>query len=47
LIHAHRPDIIQFNTLNPADHMHNLNYAFDTAERELGLHKLLDAEGKI
>ena len=44
LIHAHRPDIIDYNRLDPNDHVGNLQYAFDVAERELGIAPLLDAE---
>ena len=45
LIHAHRPDIINYNKLHPNDHMGNLNNAFNVAENQLGISKLLDAEG--
>ncbi|XP_059148013.1 spectrin beta chain, non-erythrocytic 2-like isoform X3 [Physella acuta] len=44
LIHAHRPDIINYNGLDPADHMGNLNNAFDVADKQLGIPKILDAE---
>ena len=46
LIHAHRPDIIEYNRLNPSDHISNLNNAFTIADNKLGIHPLLDAEGK-
>ncbi|XP_076359799.1 spectrin beta chain, non-erythrocytic 5 kst [Tachypleus tridentatus] len=44
LIHAHRPDLINFRALQPHDHIDNLNNAFDIAQRELGIPRLLDAE---
>ncbi|XP_075227745.1 spectrin beta chain, non-erythrocytic 5 kst isoform X2 [Lycorma delicatula] len=44
LIHAHRPDLINFNSLNPTKHIDNLNNAFDIANNELGIPRLLDAE---
>ena len=40
-----RPDLVDYNNLRPSQHIHNLNNAFDVAERELGLASLLDAEG--
>ena len=40
-----RPDLIDYNALRPSQHIHNLNNAFDVAEKELGLPRLLDAEG--
>jgi len=45
LIHAHRPDLINYEALNPADHIGNLNNAFNVAEDKLGIIRLLDAEG--
>ncbi|XP_071454610.1 spectrin beta chain, non-erythrocytic 5 isoform X3 [Hetaerina americana] len=44
LIHAHRPDLIDYQSLVPSRHMENLNRAFDVAQEELGIPKLLDAE---
>ncbi|XP_066999614.1 spectrin beta chain, non-erythrocytic 5 isoform X3 [Anabrus simplex] len=44
LIHAHRPDLINFNALVPHRHIDNLNNAFDVANNELGIPRLLDAE---
>lgn len=44
LIHSHRPDLIDFPSLQPAKHIENLNNAFETAHTELGIPKLLDAE---
>jgi len=45
LIHAHSPDLIEFDKLVPNRHIDNLNNAFDVAERGLGIPRLLDAEG--
>ncbi|XP_014671015.1 PREDICTED: spectrin beta chain, non-erythrocytic 5-like [Priapulus caudatus] len=44
LIHAHRPDLVDYDSLDPEEPEKNLNKAFDLAERELGVHRLLDAE---
>ncbi|NXW82166.1 SPTN5 protein, partial [Alopecoenas beccarii] len=44
LIHAHRPDLIQYSSLRQDQPIKNLNNAFDVAEKELGISKLLDAE---
>ncbi|TKR60860.1 hypothetical protein L596_028044 [Steinernema carpocapsae] len=44
LIHAHRPDLINFDRLNPQDPLGNLNNAFDVAEKKLDIARLLDAE---
>ena len=44
IIHKHRPDLIEYNRLSKSNAIHNLNTAFDTADREFGLVKLLDAE---
>lgn len=44
LIHAHRPDLVDFNSLEPSRHIENLNNAFDVANTELGIPRLLDAE---
>nr|CAD7427986.1 unnamed protein product [Timema monikensis] len=46
LIHAHRPDLIDFEALQPTRHIDNLNNAFDIANNELGIPRLLDAEGQ-
>jgi Ca2+-binding EF-hand superfamily protein len=42
LIHAHRPDLLDFDSLNKADAAGNLQLAFDIAEQKLGLPSLLD-----
>jgi spectrin beta len=44
LIHSQRPDLFDFNSLNPDQHIYNLNHAFEEAQRSLGIAKLLDAE---
>ncbi|XP_031334782.1 spectrin beta chain, non-erythrocytic 1 isoform X2 [Photinus pyralis] len=44
LIHAHRPDLFDYNNLVPNKHIDNLNHAFDVATNELGIPSLLDAE---
>lgn len=44
LIHHHRPDLINFNSLRPDDHLQNLRNAFDVAEKHLGIPRLLDPE---
>jgi len=44
IIHKHRPDLIQWDKLTKANPVHNLNNAFNIAEREFGLAKLLDPE---
>ena len=47
LIHAHCPDLIDYDALIPSRHIDNLNNAFDVAERDLGIPRLLDAEGEL
>src|SRR5687768_16848699 len=44
LIHAHRPELIKYESLHPQDALGNLNYAFDAAEKKLDIPRLLDAE---
>lgn len=44
IIHKHRPDLIQYEKLNKADPIKNLNNAFQVADEKLGLARLLDAE---
>ncbi|XP_053329402.1 spectrin beta chain, non-erythrocytic 4 [Spea bombifrons] len=44
LIHRHRPDIIDFTKLTKSNAAYNLQHAFNTAEQQLGLIKLLDPE---
>jgi spectrin beta len=47
LIHAHRPELINFDHLNPNDSLSNLNNAFDVAENQLEIARLLDAEDVV
>eukprot|EP01095_Lingulamoeba_sp_RSL-Kostka_P016996 TRINITY_DN85_c0_g1_i2.p1 TRINITY_DN85_c0_g1~~TRINITY_DN85_c0_g1_i2.p1 ORF type:complete len:1520 (-),score=772.40 TRINITY_DN85_c0_g1_i2:137-4696(-) len=44
LIHAHRPDLLDFDSLNKENAAENLELAFDIAEKELGIPRLLDIE---
>jgi Ca2+-binding EF-hand superfamily protein len=44
LIHRHRPDLIDMDGRDSSDPHKNLNDAFDIAENELGITKLMDAE---
>ncbi|KAG9472487.1 hypothetical protein GDO78_019184 [Eleutherodactylus coqui] len=44
LIHRHRPDLIDFSRLTKSNATYNLQQAFNTAEQQLGLIKLLDPE---
>lgn len=47
LIHRHRPDLIDYDKLSKDDPMYNLNYAFEVAENELDIPKMLDAEDMV
>jgi Ca2+-binding EF-hand superfamily protein len=42
LIHRHRPDLLDFSKLDPADKAGNLQLAFDVADRDLDIPKMLD-----
>lgn len=44
LIHSQRPDLIDYNSLNPNNHIENLNSAFEIAQRHLAIQPLLDSE---
>ncbi|KAG9346529.1 hypothetical protein JZ751_006840 [Albula glossodonta] len=44
IVHKHRPDVIEFDTLKRSNAHYNLQNAFNVAEKELGLTKLLDPE---
>uniref|UniRef100_A0A663FK67 Spectrin beta chain n=1 Tax=Aquila chrysaetos chrysaetos TaxID=223781 RepID=A0A663FK67_AQUCH len=44
IIHKHRPDLVDMDALRRCNAHYNLQSAFNLAERELGLTKLLDPE---
>uniref|UniRef100_A0A8C4QET8 Calponin-homology (CH) domain-containing protein n=1 Tax=Eptatretus burgeri TaxID=7764 RepID=A0A8C4QET8_EPTBU len=44
LIHAHRPDLINYDRLQPKKHIANLQNAFSVAEKSLGISRLLEPE---
>lgn len=44
LIHCHRPDLLDYNSLNKADRHANTKLAFRIAEEHLGIPQLLDVE---
>uniref|UniRef100_A0A665VLE0 Spectrin beta chain n=1 Tax=Echeneis naucrates TaxID=173247 RepID=A0A665VLE0_ECHNA len=44
LIHKHRPDLVDYNSLKRSNPTHNLQNAFNVAEQKLGVTKLLDPE---
>ncbi|CAH2328068.1 spectrin beta chain, erythrocytic isoform X1 [Pelobates cultripes] len=44
LIHKHRPDLIDFEKLKKSNARHNLENAFNVADRQLGITQLLDPE---
>jgi len=44
LIHRHRPDLIDYDSLSAEDKLGNLNLAFDVAKEHLDVARLLDAE---
>lgn len=46
LIHAHRPNLIQMDSLRPSDAIGNLRNAFSVAE-SIGIDSLLDAEDVV
>ena len=46
IIHKHRPDLFDFSKLDPANSRYNLEHAFAIAEKELGMARLLDVDGK-
>ncbi|KAL5612976.1 hypothetical protein BROUX41_003946 [Berkeleyomyces rouxiae] len=44
LLDIHRPDLIDYDSLDKADHRGNMQLAFDIAHKEIGIPKLLDVE---
>ncbi|KAF4102423.1 spectrin beta chain, erythrocytic isoform X1 [Onychostoma macrolepis] len=44
LIHKHRPDLVDYGNLQRSNPAHNLQQAFNVAEKKLGVTKLLDPE---
>jgi Ca2+-binding EF-hand superfamily protein len=44
LLDIHRPDLIDFDTLDKSDHKGNMKLAFEIASREIGIPDLLDVE---
>ncbi|XP_062341939.1 spectrin family protein isoform X2 [Osmerus eperlanus] len=44
IVHKHRSDLIEFDTLKRSNAHYNLQNAFNVAEKELGVTKLLDPE---
>lgn len=44
LIHRHRPDLIDYDSLDKANKKENLQHAFDVAQQHLGIYPLLDVE---
>ncbi len=44
LIHKHRPELIDYESLQKANKRENLQLAFDVAQQHLGIEPLLDIE---
>jgi len=47
LIHKHRPDLLDYDSLNKGDALGNLTLALDVADRELGIAKMIDPEDVV
>lgn len=41
------PDLLDYSQLHKGDPLHNLNLAFDVAEKHLDIPRMLDAEGNL
>ncbi|KAK3275641.1 hypothetical protein CYMTET_16241 [Cymbomonas tetramitiformis] len=44
LLHKHRPDLLDYSSLSPANAADNLELAFSIGEKELGIPRLLEVE---
>ena len=44
LLDIHRPDLIDYDSLDKSDHRGNMQLAFDIASKEIGIPNLLDVE---
>lgn len=44
LIHRHRPDLLDYDKLDPTQHKKNLELAFSIADKQLGIARLLDVD---
>ncbi|KAI9901872.1 hypothetical protein N3K66_003689 [Trichothecium roseum] len=44
LLDIHRPDLIEYDSLDKSDHRGNMQLAFDIAHKEIGIPNLLDVE---
>ncbi|XP_045134291.1 alpha-actinin, sarcomeric-like [Portunus trituberculatus] len=47
LIHRHRPDLLDYSQLSKDDPLHNLNLAFDIAEKHLDIPRMLDPDDLV
>ncbi|KAG0726703.1 Alpha-actinin, sarcomeric [Chionoecetes opilio] len=47
LIHRHRPDLLDYSMLSKDDPLHNLNLAFDIAEKHLDIPRMLDPDDLV
>ncbi len=47
MIHNIRPDLVNLEEIKSQPARVNLEYAFDTAKDQLGIPRLIDAEGKL
>ncbi len=46
IINRHRPDLLDVDDCNPDKPLENLERAFSVAEKELGVIRFLDPEGR-